>query len=167
MIRTICYPSLYKVNTKATRYGQEHESYAIQAYEASMKACHANLEVKKCGLFINKGNSFLHATPDFLVSCDCCGSGCREVKCPIVIVDGNFDDYVQHKNSCLEKINGNLRLKKSHSYYYQVQQQLFSVPNRQYDDFVVCAIDKEKNIHLYLCSVFFQMCSTGTLSCLN
>ena len=92
-----------------------------------MKARHVNLEIKKYGLFINKENAFLHATPNFLVSCDCCGSGCGEVKCPIVIIDGNFDDYVEHNHSCLEKVNGNLQLKKNHSYYYQVQQQLFSV----------------------------------------
>ena len=119
-----------------------------------MKAHHVNLEVKKCGLFINKENSFLHATPDFLVLCDCCGNGCGEVKCPVVITDGNFDDYVQHKSSCLEKINGNLQLKKPHSYYYQVQQQLFSVPNLQYDDFVVCAIDKAKTIHLFVQHIY-------------
>jgi len=119
-----------------------------------MKARHVNFKVKKCGLFINKENAFLHATPDFLVSCDCCGSGCGEVKCPIVIIDGNFDDYVQHKHSCLEKVNGNLQLKKSHSYYYQVQQQLFSVPNLQYDDFVVYAIDKAKNSHLFVQRIY-------------
>jgi len=83
-----------------------------------------------------------------------------------VITDGNFDDYVQHKSSCLEKVNENLQLKKSHSYYYQVQQQLFSVPNLQYDDFVVCAIDKAKTF-TYLCSEYIQICSTGTLCCLN
>ena len=105
-------------------------------------------------LFLNKENLFLHATPDLLVPCDCCGSGCGEVKCPIVIIDGNFDDYVQHKNSCLEKVNGNLQLKKSHSYYYQVQQQLFSVANLQYDDFVVCAIDEAKNIHLFVQRIY-------------
>lgn len=48
LIKTICYPSLYKVNTKATRYGQKHESEAIKAYEASMKGRHVNFEVKKC-----------------------------------------------------------------------------------------------------------------------
>ena len=154
LIKTICYPSLYKVNTKATKYGQKHESDGIKAYETCMKARHVNLEVKKCGLFINKENSFLHATPDFLVSCDCCGNGCGEVKCPIVITDGNFDDYVQHKCSCLEKVNGNLQLKKNHSFYYQVQQQLFSVQDLQYDDFVVCAIDKAKNIHLFVQRIY-------------
>ena len=64
LIKTICYPSLYKVNTKATKYGQKHESDGIKAYETCMKARHVNLEVKKCGLFINKENSFLHATPE-------------------------------------------------------------------------------------------------------
>ena len=130
------------VNTKATQYGQKHESDAIKAYETYMKVCHVNLEVKECALFINKENSFLHATPDFLALCDCCGSGCEEVKCPMVSTDGNFNDYVQHKSSCLEKVNWNLQLKRNHSYYYQVQTQVFSDLNLQYDDFVVCAIDK-------------------------
>ena len=47
LIKTICYPSLYKVNTKATRCGQKHKIDAIKAYEASMKARHVNLVVKK------------------------------------------------------------------------------------------------------------------------
>jgi len=69
---------------------------AIKAYETAVKANHANLEVKKkCGLFINKGKAFLHATPDFLVSCSCCRNGCGEVKCPFIIKDGNLEDYIQ------------------------------------------------------------------------
>ena len=60
----------------------------------------------------------------------------------MVSTDGNFNDYVQHKSSCLEKVNWNLQLKRNHSYYYQVQTQVFSDLNLQYDDFVVCAIDK-------------------------
>ena len=62
----------------------------------------------------------------------------------------NFDDFVKQNSSCLEKVNGNLELKKSHSYHYQVQQQFFSAPNYQYDDFILCAIDKAKNIHLFV-----------------
>ena len=107
-----------------------------------------NLTVKKCGFFINKEHEFLHSTPDFLVSCDCCGTGCGEVKCPIIIKDGNFENFAQHKNSCLEKMNGHLQLRKSHSYYYQVQQQLFSVPEIKYYDFVVCVIDEKKSMNL-------------------
>ena len=120
LIKTICYPSLYIVNTKATRHGKRHESDAVNAYEAAVKTGHVNLTVKKCGLFINKEHEFLHATPDFLVSCDCCGTGCGEVKCLIIIKDGNFESFAQQKNSCLEKVNGHLQLRKNHSYYYQV-----------------------------------------------
>ena len=36
------------------------------------------------------------------MSCDCLGTGRSEVKCPIVIKDGNFRNYVQ-QNSCLKK----------------------------------------------------------------
>ena len=110
LIKTICYPSLHIVNTKATRHGQRHEGDAVNAYEAAVKTGHVNLTVKKCGLFINKEHEFVHATPDFLVSCDCCGTGCGEVKCPITIKDGNFENFSQQKNSCLEKVNGHLQL---------------------------------------------------------
>ena len=47
---------------------------------------------------------FLHATPDFLCKCDCCGQGCGqscgEVDCPYCI-DGL--DFVQRKSFCLDK----------------------------------------------------------------
>lgn len=146
LIRTICYQAFTRSILKQSGMVKS-TSDAIKAYEVAVKANHANLEVKKCGLFVNKGKAFLYATPDFLVSCSCCGNGCGEVKCPFII-DGNFEDYIQQKNSCLEKVNGHFQLKKTHSYYFQVQQQLFSVPNAKYCDFVVCAIDKMKNIHL-------------------
>ena len=45
-----------------------------------MKEKHINFEVKKCRTFINKQYPWLHATPDFLISCDCFGEGCGEVK---------------------------------------------------------------------------------------
>ena len=45
------------------------------------------------------------------------------------------------KNSCLEKVAGKFQLKGSHNYFFQVQQQLFTLPDRKYNDFVVCAFD--------------------------
>ena len=152
LIRTICYQAFTRSILKQSGMVKS-TSDAIKAYEVAVKANHANLEVKKCGLFVNKGKAFLYATPDFLVSCSCCGNGCGEVKCPFII-DGNFEDYIQQKNSCLEKVNGHFQLKKTHSYYFQVQQQLFSVPNVKYCDFVVCAIDKMKNIHLVVQCIY-------------
>lgn len=54
-----------------------------------------NLNVKKRSLFINKEHEFPRVSPNFLVSCDCLGTGRSEVKCPIVIEDGNFRNFVQ------------------------------------------------------------------------
>ncbi|XP_019636874.1 PREDICTED: uncharacterized protein LOC109479362 [Branchiostoma belcheri] len=144
-LKSICYPHLYKVNTKATRHGCEQEERAIDVYKEYMESNHVNLQIKKCGLFISKEHPYLHATPDFLVSCDCCGMGCGEVKCPVSVPNCNFDLYVNNKTSCLEKVNGDFRLKKSHSYYHQVQQQLFILSDKSYCDFVVCVWDVNGN----------------------
>ena len=148
LIKSICYPHLYKVNSKAIKHGCKYEEYAIKAYETHMKKSHINFQLTRCGLFINKQYPFLHATPDFLTSCDCCGLGCGEVKCPICISNGDFEKYVQEKSSCLEKVDGTFKLKREHNYYFQVQQQLFTLPERKFCDFVVCAIDSDENAHL-------------------
>lgn len=149
LIKGICYPHLFKVSTKATRHGCIHEDDAIKAYEVEMQKSHVNFQLTRCGLFINEQHPFLHATPDFLTSCDCCGLGCGEVKCPICIgEDCDFDKYVTKKNTCLEKVNGNFQLVRNHNYYYQVQQQLFTLKERKFCDFVVCGIDSEKKAHI-------------------
>ena len=56
---------------------------------------HSNLTPTWCCLFVKEQHSFLHATPDFLTSCDCCGLGCRVVKCTICIKDC---DWKIHNN---------------------------------------------------------------------
>ena len=102
-----------------------------------MKEKHINFQVKKCGTFINKQYPRLRATPDFLISCDCCGEGCGEVKCPYCLKDTDFGEYIDNQNSCLQLENGAASLKREHAYYYQAQQQIFST-KYDYCDFVVC-----------------------------
>ena len=128
-----------------------------------MKKSRINFQVTRCGLFINKQYPFLHATPDFLTSCDCCGLGCGEVKCPISISDGDFDEHVQKKSSCLEKVNGTFMLKRKHNHYFQVQQQLFTLPERKFNDFVVCAIDSHKNAHLVIERIYPDLEHSNTV----
>ena len=148
LIKSVCYPHLFKLNTKAIRHGRKYEEYAIQAYQKHMETQHINFQIQRCGLFINQEYPFLHATPDFLMSCDCCGLGCGEVKCPISIPNGDFEKYVQQKSSCLEKVNGNYQLKRAHNYHFQVQQQLFTLQERKHCDFIVYAIDSDGNAHM-------------------
>ena len=95
-----------------------------------MKSEHENFQVKNCGTFMNKEYPFLHATPNFLCSCDCCGLGCGEVKCPFCIDSLDFESYVLKKSSCLEKIESDFILKKDHDYYHQVQQQLYTTKHK-------------------------------------
>ena len=41
LIKSICYPHLFKLNTKAIQHGCKYEDYAIRAYEAQMKKTHS------------------------------------------------------------------------------------------------------------------------------
>ena len=140
LIKSICYPDVFKFSTPATEHGCKHESEAIIAFEKQMKAEHTNFKTIKCGMFINKEYPWLHATLDFISWCKCCGYGCGEVKCPYCIDGTDFEGYLQKATSCLEDADGQMRLKRNHKYFYQVQLELFIV-NMQFCDFVVCASD--------------------------
>ena len=144
LIKTICYPTLFKVNTAATEHGCKNEKLAISKYEDMMKAKHAHFKPERCEIFIHAEYQWLHATPDFLCSCDCCGLGCGEVKCPFCLKDSEFVEYVKKRNSCLDD---KFLLKKSHQYYYQVQQQLF-ITGRAFCDFVVCKTNGSNADHI-------------------
>lgn len=140
LIKAICYPNIFSFSTAATKHGCKHKASAIAAYEKTMKETRANFVVTKCGTIINYKYPFLHATPDFLCECDCCGQGCGEVKCPYCIEGLDFDSYVQMKSSCLEKNGSEFTLKRDHDYYYHAQQQIFTT-ERGYVDFVVFATE--------------------------
>ena len=144
LIKQICYPSFFQATSKAILHGCKYEATAIAIYEKHMQSHHKNFKVIKCGLFVNKEFSFLHATPDFLTYYDCCGEGCGEMKYPISIENLDFENYAKKDCSCLELVHGRFRLKRSHIYYDQVQQQLFTC-NKPHNDFVVCAFDSNGN----------------------
>ncbi len=79
----------------------------------------------------------IHATPDFLSSCDCCGLGCGEIKYLYSMEGVDFIEYVKKPRSCLiEDENQCKRLDRKHQYFYQVQQQIFTT-QLLFCDFVV------------------------------
>lgn len=75
---------------------------------------------------------FVRASPDGLVSCDCCGSGGLEIKCPYCTKDKSPDSSISY----LEDTENGLSLKKNSNYYFQVQAQIH-VCHLKYSDFVV------------------------------
>ncbi|OXA47309.1 hypothetical protein Fcan01_17579 [Folsomia candida] len=113
-------------------YGKNNEENAIKAYEMVKGLIPGS--VKKCGLFVDLNNGIFAASPDRVLDDD----GLLEVKCPPSIRDKDPKDWptFSPKTSCLENRDGQLRLKRSHAYYYQVIMQIY-VTNRQWCDFFV------------------------------
>ena len=48
-----------------------------------MESIHENFQIFDSGLWINKDFPYLGASPDGIVSCDCCGIGMFEIKVTI------------------------------------------------------------------------------------
>ena len=70
------------------------------------------------------------ATPDNIFTCSCCENTCVEYKCPYSIRSEEVSD-AWNITAYLE-LNGNeLRLKKSHNYYAQIQGQMAIIGNRK------------------------------------
>ena len=82
------------------------------------------MKIEERGLLIDIDVPFVAASPDGVVSCDCCGEFCLEVKCPFTKKDSTLTED-NDKNFYLQKnTRGKLTLVNTHSYYYQVQTQL-------------------------------------------
>ena len=78
---------------------------------------HQDFKVVDAGLFVDHLDPFLGASPDEIAQCVCCGRGVVEVKCPFCFKD----DLPEDDNNS----EGTWKLKTDHSYYYQVQLQLY------------------------------------------
>ena len=112
------------------KYGLEHETDAAQ--------CYVNTQfvyVYWAGFVINPGCPYLGATPDFLVYDPSRNEvfGLLKIKCL------QCDSWKGAK--CLKIINGQLTLKRTHEYYFQVMRQM-AITGLQWCDFMVfCKTD--------------------------
>ena len=104
-----------------------------------MEMMHKNFKVTQCGLILNECYPQFGASPDGFIDCECCGGGCLEIKCPF-----SMKDKLKLEIPWLIPENGSVQLNRSHSYYYQLQMQLF-MTGRQYCDFFVWC---PQNFHL-------------------
>lgn len=65
--------------------------------------------------------------------CDCCGQGLLEIKCPLSAAN---KEASPQNVKCLEHVEGQVRLKRHHEYYSQVQFQM-GVTGRQWCHFIL------------------------------
>ncbi|KAJ8038812.1 hypothetical protein HOLleu_16347 [Holothuria leucospilota] len=137
LVQGICYPGK-NFSSSATKWGCSHESEARENYADIMMKNHDNFSVFDSGLVLNDKYPYIGASPDGRVTYDCCGEGVLEIKCPYCAKDKTTEEYaLQEKSSCLEKMSdGVLKLKRDHTYAYQVQTQL-GICEVDYADFVV------------------------------
>ncbi|KAL3854059.1 hypothetical protein ACJMK2_013340 [Sinanodonta woodiana] len=135
LIKSICNPESMKFVSAATNWGCSHEKDARESYCEALRTMHENFAVEDAGFTIHPEYPLFGASPDAFVSCDCCGQGVLEIKCPYCIRSSTLDNYTGPK-SCLEDTDHGKRLKRVHPYFYQVQTQI-KLCEREFADFVV------------------------------
>ena len=67
----------------ALKYGRNMES--ANSFFEVFKKSHKNFVMKECGIFLDKNNPYIGASPDRMLACSCHGNACLEIKCPFSI----------------------------------------------------------------------------------
>ncbi|KAK6176048.1 hypothetical protein SNE40_014409 [Patella caerulea] len=144
LIKSICYPENYRFSSKATQWGCQHEKYACDIFLDKLKPLHDNIKIEKVGFFINPDVPYIGASPDGIITCDCCGMSVVEIKCPFCDKDATLHEKSDKNFYLTKERDGKLKLDNKHSYYYQVQTQL-GVCRLESAYFVVWT---EKDLHM-------------------
>jgi len=108
-------------NIPALKYGRDMEIDAVNTFTGLMKKTHKNFATSECGLYLDTSIPFIGASPDRIVSCDCCGFACLEVKCPYSI---NFTKPSEKNLNYLTTDGERVVLKTTHKYYTQCMLQM-------------------------------------------
>ena len=138
LIKSVCYPDIHTFSSQATKWGCEHEKFALMMYESIQKKKHIEFAIKNTGLHISLSHPYIGASPDGITVCQCCGKNLVEVKCPFCT-----NDVTKVKYILPDKDTGITKLARDHAYYYQMQVQMF-VLGAKFCDFVVYC-EEEKN----------------------
>jgi hypothetical protein len=134
IIKIMNYKSYNLNKNDAVKWGLDNESVACEEYIKSMQTSqHANFKYEPSGFMISAKHFFMGATTDGVISCDCCGCGNLEIKCPFKYKDISVEDAAKNSDFCLDE---KFQLRKNHRYFTQTQFQMF-VYDCNYCDFVV------------------------------
>ena len=123
-LRNINNPKINKIISKfyqtrysnvAMQYGIENEKHGLNTFFETFKKTHINAKLQTTGLVLYNLRPFIGASPDGLLSCDCCQNAIKEIKCPYRLKDAGIDSW-----SILEYFDPLQNLKKSHTYFNQI-----------------------------------------------
>lgn len=154
LIKLICYPEVHKFSTEATKWGCEHEKVARKQYIDMQAKKHKNFKVSDSGFVIDTNYPHLGASPDGIISCDCCnGCGVLEIKCPFSCRSVSWQEGIGEASFLEHDAHGSLGVKQSHAYYYQIQAQMH-ICHATYCDFVVWSEKGAIILRINPCDVF-------------
>ena len=119
------------------RYGIKHEADAIKEYVVRAEKSGQPVTVVESGMVIHSDKQWLSVSPDGLVKDGDHTLKVLEVKCPYTMRDGmSIQELATRSTSFLTVNESAAQLKRNHSYYYQVQMQMF-VCGVSHADFIV------------------------------
>ena len=105
-----------ELQTKAIQHGKKYESIAVEKFENE-----TGLKTKECGLFVSKQHTYIASSPDRVIN----PQTIVEIKCPYSARDYTINDVTVPYLKKHESAGTGYTLKTSHSYFYQVQGQLY------------------------------------------
>lgn len=125
-----------QLRAPAIIWGREHEQEAVAMYTYALglrestasttitltdeiHKAHTSLNISQAGFRVSVDRPYIGVSCDAYVSCECCGRGVVEVKCPLKWVDVSPEHWPTDKTGHLDTL---LTLRKDHSYYTQVIQ---------------------------------------------
>ena len=95
--------SLDSSKVPSLNWGITHEDAAREAYIDLVQQDHDNFECFHSGFRVNTQFHHLGASLDGIISCDCCGKGLIEIKCPYKYRDVHAHDVLHDSSFCLKK----------------------------------------------------------------
>ena len=111
-------------HSASTNHGNKFEGHVRDLYCKALYEKGYNVNVKEVGLKVSQSRPYLGASLDGIVSCDGEIWG-LEIKCPFSKYNSKLEEALLDKNFFLKITEGEVKLKGSHKYYYQVQGQMF------------------------------------------
>lgn len=133
-------------------FGKKHELLAVEQLERQI-----GKKIEPCGLFIDREQYFLAASPDGLID----DLGIVEIKCPFSARDLTPDEGIKQRKITFWLRNGDIN--KIHKWYYQIQGQLH-VTNRSYCVFAVWTPHGMKSETLFRDTTFWSTSMEPLLS---
>ena len=108
--------------------GRAMEATPIEYFKEDFVKQHRNVKITACGLFLCEDIPFVGGSPDSIVSCDCCGRACNEVKCPFSMRNTTpYDPKV--KLPYFKQVDGTFSINEAHRYFTQCQIQMAATKN--------------------------------------